>query len=370
VSRAPSLLRGARGALLLVIFSATPPAAAANARSTNRRVDLVVARPPETAEMQQFEAALRGMLVAKGLGLASARKATITPEDVALATTASADEAASILARVFVDFAVPGHATLFLIDPRGGRIHVRRVTLDHGFDAVARASAVFVIEQSIDALLEGREIGVTREEYQRSVAAPAPAPAPAPATAAPGPPSVPVPPTESRARLRLAGGYEGVAMGSAAYQHAAKILVAARFARLQVAAAARVAAPISIAGAGAQAQLWTSGFSVSGAARFLSIGNLSVSAGLGGGLDLTRVEPAVSAPNVQAAAAFWAPGPSLQTFVEIEHLFGKISVAITLGVEAHLLAERYTVRIDSEARDVFVPRRVRPQAALLVGTVF
>ena len=134
VSRAPSFLCGA---LLLVIVSATSPAAAANARPTNRRVELVVARPPE--EMRQFEAALRDVLVTKGLGLASARKDTITPEDVALATTASVDEAASIVARVFVDFTVSGHATLFLIDPRRGRIHVRRVTLDHGFDSVARA---------------------------------------------------------------------------------------------------------------------------------------------------------------------------------------------------------------------------------------
>ena len=212
--------------------------------------------------MQRFEAALRDVLVGKGLGLASARKDTITPEDVALATTASADEAASIVARVFIDFTAPDHATLFLIDPRRGRIHVRRVTLDHGFDAVARESALFVIEESIDAILEGRDIGVSREEYQRSVAPPPPAPSRRPA-----PPPAPAPPApRDAARLLLAAGYDGVALGSGAYQHAAKLVVAARLARVQISAAARFAAPLSIAGDGVQAELWTGGVSVSGAA--------------------------------------------------------------------------------------------------------
>ena len=43
--------------------------------------------------MQRFEAALRAALVRKGLGLTSARKDVITPEDVALAMSASPDEA-------------------------------------------------------------------------------------------------------------------------------------------------------------------------------------------------------------------------------------------------------------------------------------
>ena len=295
------------------------------------------------------DAALRGGAAGcageEGLGLTSARKDTITPEEVALATTASPDEAASIVARVFIDFTAPDHATLFLIDPRRGRIHVRRVMLDHGFDAVARESTLFVIEQSINAILEGREIGVSREEYQRSVAPPAPAPAaPSPPSVPAPPPSAPAPPTTSGTRLLLAGGYDGVALGSGAYQHAGKLVVAARLARVQISVAARVAAPVSIAGDGVKADLWAGGVSLAGAARLLAWGQLSISAGLGGGLDFTRIAPTVTAPDLQAAAAFWAPSPLLRTFVEIERLFGKISVSIALGAEALRCAERYTVR--------------------------
>ena len=102
----------------------------------------------------------------------------------------------------------------------------------------------------------------------------------------------------------------------------------------------------------------------------LIIGDLSVSAGLGGGLDVTRVEPTVSEPDLQATRVFWARGPSLRTFVEIERLFGNVSVAIAVGAQAHPLAERYTVRIGSDTREVFVPYRIRPEAALLVGVLF
>jgi hypothetical protein len=359
VTRSRALLCGAIPLVIYYAAAACPVAAraAGTARPANRRVELVVVRP--TQGMQPFEAALRDVAASKSLGLASASKDTITPEDVALATTAPPDEAASIIARVFIDFTTPGHATLFLIDPRRGRIHVRRVTMNDGFDAVARESALFVIEESIDAVLEGRDIGVSREEYERSVAPPPPVA-----------PSPPAPPVANGARLLLAAGYDGVALGSGAYQHAARLVGAARLARVHISAAARFAAPLSIAGDGVQAELWTGGVSVSGAAKLVGVGDLSVSVGLGGGVDLTRVAPTVTSPDVRAVAVFWAPSPLLRTFVGIEQLFGKVSVAIALGLEVHLLAERYTVRTDVAARDIFVPRRIRPEAAVLIGVLF
>src|SRR5262249_13846350 len=136
------------------------------------------------------------------------------------------------------------------------------------------------------------------------------------------------------------------------------------------AVAGRVAAPLSIAGDGVQARLSAGGIGLSGAARLFGFGQLSVSAGLGGGFDLTRIEPTGTAPDLQAAAAFWARSSSVRTFVEIERVFGKLAVAVALGMEADLLAERYTVRTGSEARDVFVPRRFRPEAAVLIGAMF
>jgi hypothetical protein len=354
VSRPPSLLCGT---VLLLIGSGTARAAASEGGAAHRAVDLIVGAPAKEAQL--LEPALREMLAAKGVEVATTRKTAVTAQDVA-AAIAPPKEASPPVARALLDFTVPGEATLFLIDPRRGRVHVRRMALAHGLDAVARASVRLIVEQSIDAILEGREIGVTREEFQRSVAPP-PAPAPIAPAAAPPP---------SDAHLQLAGGYEGVALGSGEYQHNAKIVFAARFTRVQLAAAARFGAPVSITGDGVQARLSSGGVSVSGAARFPSFERFQVSAGVGAGLDVTRVEPTVTTPDLQPAAAFWASGPSLLAFAQIERVFGGLSVAIAGGAEVHLLAERYTVRTATDTRDIFVPRRVRPAGALMVGVLF
>jgi len=318
------------------------------------------------------------MLAAKGLEMATTRKGSVTTEDVAAAiappeeahrdaTQGAPPGATSTVARVLLDFTVPGQATLLLIDPRRGRVYARRMVLANGLDAVARASVRFVIEQSIDAILEGRDIGVSREEFQRGVAPPPPAAGPAPPAPAPAPMAAPTPPAHQRL---LAGGYEFVAMGPGTAQHAAKVMVATRFSRVQIAGAVRLVAPTTITGDGVEARLSTGGVSASAAATLVSLGSFSVLAGLGAGLDLTRVEPTVTAPDLQPAGAFWARGPSLQAFAQVERFFGSISLALAVGAEAHLLDERYTVRTSSETRDVFVPRRVRPAAAVLVGVVF
>jgi len=360
VSRAPSLLCG----ITFFVIGARI-ALAAPSEGPRRSVDVIIGATAN--EIQLLEPPLREMLAAKGLAVATTRKAAVTAQDVA-AAIAPPSEATPPVARVLLDFTAPGQGTLFLIDPRRGRVHVRRMALAHGLDAVARASIRFVVEQSIDAILEGREIGVSREEFQRSIAAPPPPPAPPPAPV-PGPPTAP-PPPPAESRLSLAAGYEGVALGSGEYQHAARIVFGARFTRLRFAAAARIAAPVSIAGDGVQARLASGGVSLSGAARILSLENLFLSAGLGAGLDMTRVEPTVTMPDLQPTAAFWASGPSLLAFAEIERVFGRFSVALVAGAEAHLLAERYTVKTATETRDIFVPRRVRPAAAALVGVIF
>jgi hypothetical protein len=364
VKPAPSLLCGA-----LVLFTGARTAPAADAtRPAARQVELIIGATAN--EMQLLEPSIRELLAAKGLAVATTRKRSVTTLDVAAAIAPPQEATATpTVARVLLDFTVPGQATLLLIDPRRGRVYARQMALAHGLDAVARASVRFVVEQSIDAILEGRAIGVSREEFQRTVAPPPAAVEAPPPPLAPAP--VPAPAAEPpRSQWQLAAGYEAVALGSGDYQQGAKLLLAARFARVHVVAAARLAAPLSIAGDGVQARLSTAGVSASAAGNLLQRAELSVRVGLGVGLDLTYVEPTVTAPDLQPVPAFWARGPWVAPFAEIERLFGKLSVALALGAEIHPLAERYTVRTASETREVFAPRRVRPAASLLVGVVF
>jgi hypothetical protein len=342
---------------------------APDATPNGRRVELTIGA--KANEMEPLEPSIRELLVAKGLDVATARKLVVTAQDVA-AAIAPPNEAMLNLARVLLDFTVTGQATLFLVDPRRGRVYVRRMALPHGLDAVARASVRFVVEQSIDAILEGREIGVSRDEFQRGVPPPPPLPPSPDEARSPGAPA-PVPsaaPDPTRSQLLVAAGYEAVAMRSGDFQHAAKVAIGARVARLVIAAAARLAAPITIVGGGVHAQLSTAGVSVAGAGRLLNRGGFSVLAGLGAGLDFTRVAPVVQTSDLQPATAFWALGPSMRPFVAIERFVGRISIAVAVGAEVHLLDERYTVRTSTETREVFVPGRVRPAADMLVGVAF
>jgi len=346
--------------------------AAPEARPAGRRVELMIGAPVNEAEA--LAPSIREMLAPKGLNVITSRKSIITAEDVA-AAIAPPSEAVPSLARVLLDFTVAGQATLFLIDPPRGRVYVRRMALAHGLDAVARASVRFVIEQSIDAILEGREIGVSRDEFQRNglpsrpVSPPPPQEAPAPVAPVPT-----APPAAARAatspQLLLAAGYQLQVMGSGEFQHAGKLAVAARFDRVVIVLSARIAAPISIAGDGVTARLTTAGVSVSGAGRFLDAGGFSLLGGLGAGLDFTHVAPAVLTPDLQPASAFWALGPSLAPFAAVERFFGRISVAVTAGAEIHVLDERYAVKTTTETRQVFTPGRVRPQFEALIGAAF
>jgi hypothetical protein len=357
-------------AVLLLVGSRICQGAETESPPASRQVELVIGATTNEADL--LESSVGDLLKAKGLTVEATREKAVTAQDVA-AAIAPPKEATPSLARILVDLSAPRQATLFLIDPRRGRVHVRRMPLAHGLDAVARASVRFVVEQSIDAILEGRDIGVSREEFQRSTLPPAPAAEVSPvAPVLPPPPPAPSAPTPSPPGRQwlVAGGYEAVAMGSGEVQQALEISVSRRLAILHLGVAARFAAPTSVSGDGAEARLSTEGASVWGAAEPLASENLSLRAGLGAGLDFTRVAPAVTTAGLQPAAAFWAASPWLQPFAALEWTLGRISVAISVGAELHPLDERYTVKNGAQASDVFVPWRLRPAGALLVGVAF
>jgi hypothetical protein len=370
----------AGGAVLLLLCACARIGLAGEPRAVARQValnvELTVGGTANQVEL--LEPSIREMLTAKSLTVVTTRKTLVTAQDVA-AAIAPPTESTPSLARVLLDFTSAGQATLFLIDPRRGRVYVRRMALPHGLDAVARASVRFMVEQSVDAIREGREIGMSREEFRRqeiqpSAVAPletSPATRPTmevPPAAAPAP--APPAPMPSPTRLLLAAGYELVALGSGEYQHGARVAVGARLARVQIAAAARLAAPVSIASDGVRARLSNGAVTLSAAGRILCLGSLCVMAGLGVGLDLTRVDPVVTTQGLQPAPAFWALGPVLQPCAQAERLFGKLAVAVAVFADVHLLAERYTVTTGGGTRDVFVPSRARPAGALWLGWLF
>lgn len=320
------------------------------------RVELVIAAADD--DFRPLERTIREAIAGRDVELVSTRKDRITPADVLGATVAPAGVGEPTVARVLLDLGTQHEATIYLVDNLRRRVHVRRLPLDNGFDGVARESVLFVVERSLDEILAGREIGVTWDEYQRSVE-----PAAAPAAA-------PMPPVTQPRRVSLAAGYEASAMGTGVYPHGPRVTLGVRFARVRLGGALRLQVPVTAGDDTATARLTTAGGALSIAATLFSRRDLFVAGGAGVGLDATRIAPTASSPDLQPAPPFWAGSFNLRGFTEIEQIIGRLSLSAVIGLEIYPLAERYTVAAAGGVRTVFAPHRLRPVAALMVGVLF
>jgi hypothetical protein len=360
-----------RAVAALLVISALPRllmAAEPALDGAGGRIELVTAATGD--DLRPLERTIRDAIAGRNLELVSVRKERITPNDVLTATLAPAGDAAPIVARVLLDLGEHDEATVYLIDNLRRRVHVRRLPLEDGFDTVARESVLFIVERSLAAILAGQEIGVTWDEYRRSLEPVAPAPTPPAPNVVPVVGPAPAPPATGPRRVSLAAGYEGSAMGTGTYPHGPKIAVGRRLARVRVGGALRLQAPMTVGDAAVDARLSTAGGAFSIAATLFSRQNLSVAGGVGAGLDATRIEPAVSSSNLQPTPAFWAGSLNVRAFAEVEQLFGRLSVALAIGLEVYPLSERYNVAATDGVRSVFVPHRIRPVVGLLFGVLF
>lgn len=133
------------------------------------------------------------------------RVAHIDPRDVAQPVPCEP----GVVARLFVDLEPPSSMALYLADGGAKRVFVRRFVLDHGLDLVALESLELVAQSSVETLLAGKELGIEREEYGRSLP--------------PRPPAEPravIAPAPKRATaLRATGFYEITLLGPDVIQH-------------------------------------------------------------------------------------------------------------------------------------------------------
>jgi hypothetical protein len=104
--------------------------------------------------------------------------------------------------RVWLELRRPERATCFIADQHGERILIRHLTLEAGLDEVAREQLGHIVESSVQALLEGGEIGVSRTEAAAELGVSEPAPPP--------PPPAPEPPAPPPAREPATAGWVGL----------------------------------------------------------------------------------------------------------------------------------------------------------------
>jgi hypothetical protein len=111
----------------------------------------------------------------------------------------------SLLAYLWIDAAADHEVTLYITDAATERVFVRRIGLEHGLDTVAVESLALVAQSSLEALLAGKIIGVTRDDYEHSLDVAAPPPKPAPVPVKVEPPAPPMPEGQGTTFGRPAG---------------------------------------------------------------------------------------------------------------------------------------------------------------------
>jgi hypothetical protein len=324
----------------------------------------------EPASTAALEEVIRELLDRLPVQLEWTIASAIDPRDVLERREVEED----VVARVWIDLSDAERARIYVANAGSDRFLVRFVPLEHGYDEVARESLGHIIESSVDALLAGGEIGVSREAAEVEVAEAMPD-----RTPPPRPIEAPVVRTATDraegARVSIGAAYQASALASdPLFLHGPAIFVAVGVPRgWNVRPLAWVGAQwvlpydwsrISIGarfeGGGARAAL---GFETRVDPLVLFRGMIGI------GIDLAWVTPWAQEPaRARPAFLFAAPIAILGANFEIA-IAGPLALAFGLSLEADLAGNHFDLQSDDgTSTAVLAPWPVRP--ALWLGLAF
>jgi len=356
--------------LLLAGAVALPRAGTAAERE---RVNAVLASDP--AATDRVLAALSASLDGQGVDLVAVTAARIDPLDVAHSTLDRS--VAGPVAYLWLDL-MATQPTMYLLDVRSGLVYVRPLAVRADPDPVELELIRLVVDSSVEAILKGRALGVSRDEFERSLAPapapeaapkpelepkPEPAPKPAPESQ-PAPESRPAP--ESESTWAIAAGYSGTMLSADSVAHGPELSAERRWPRFRLGVTLWQQLPLAVTRGDVNMRLLSSGIHLLAAFPAAITSHLSASLGLGAGVDATRVTPRGNG----AQPAFWATDPLVLAMATIEHAFGAAVVSVCIGVDLDLLATRYLVARSDATSVLWSPWRWRPYAALRFGFAF
>lgn len=273
-----------------------------------------------------------------------------------------------LFARLWVDAMASLEITLYITDASAERVFVRHIGLDHGLDTVAVESLALVTQSSLEALLAGQRIGMSRDDYEHSLEA---APASARAPAKPVAPAPQLPEVESivlqPSRWQLAAGYQLEAWDGATARHEAAIGISYERWALRCGADLFTTWPVQFHSGESGAELFSNGFRVQISRPVTLPRQFHFVPGLGFGIEFSRIRPELSSPDAQPASPYFAVDPTLRAVLGIERSFGRWSLRGVLGLDFALRPVRYVVTRQSETDVVRTPWRERPFGAIVVA---
>ncbi|HVT08307.1 MAG TPA: hypothetical protein VHO67_12690 [Polyangia bacterium] len=341
---------GRLGALLALLVFAGPAAAQAPPR-----VEVVVAADPAVAG--GVAGALHDSLARQGLGVDTSVAPQIEPAQ--LVHPPEARTAVGLVARVWLDLSAAQPTMYFLSEP-SGLVYVRPLAVHSAPDAVELELIRFVVGGAVQALLEGQPLGVTRAEFARSLAVPPPPPPP--------PAAVAIPP-----RWMIGAAYSAARLSAGVIAHGPGLIGARLWPRLHLGVILLQRLPVTLdsPAAGATSPPVSASLTASGVRLFAArpahlTPRLWASAGLGAGVDVTRVAP--GGPG--ATPAFWVTDPLLLGMGSVQRAFGRFVAGVDAGVELDLIAPRYSALRPGQSVTVWTPARWRAFAGVRLGLLF
>ena len=354
--------------VLFLLVASTVALPRAGEAEERERINAVLAGDP--AAVEKVVAVLRASLDRQGLDLVGVSAARIDPIDVARFPLDRSPTGP--VAHLWLDLTAT-QPTLYLLDVQSGLVYARPLPIHPDPDAVELELIRLVVDSSVEAILRGRALGVSRDEFERSLAPPPvpeppPTPTPTPTPARPpAPEPEPAPAaTSRRGNWGIAAGYFATMLSTASVAHGPELGAERRWPGLRLGLTLSQEFLQTVTSADVGMHLLSSGIRVSVAFPKAITSHLAASLGLGAGVDATHVTP----NGTGAQPSFWVTDPLVVAMATVEHAYGELVVSVRVGVDVDLIAPQYLVAGSDGPRVLWTPSRWRPFAALRLGLLF
>lgn len=331
-------------------------------------VEVAWADDPRRAEVQIAGPLERVTLVEQAVGeplsrlpivVSSSRAAAVDPKTV----IDRSPNAADAFVRVWIDLAVENQVTIYFVDSAWERILVRHITLERNLDDVEREEIAQIVRSSVEALLSGATIGITKEEA-RDLLLPKPKEKPKP------PPVV----VEDRPRhvrrrapprlppaLEVGAFYEGELYAKTLWHgpglfagvHTPEPLGLGGRLTLQY------RAPATVEGDHLGARIQAIALRALARASYQK-GNLGACGAAGLGADITSTDPTQVTADSAPENSRWDVVPVFRALGGGGLVFGSIGVWTVVGLDVDLMKTKFTVERGGETHTAIDVSLVRP----------
>jgi hypothetical protein len=302
---------------------------------------------------------LRRSLERIGASVTFSRLAKMSPAEVAAVA-----KRPSKAVTVWIDIGTPKVAAIYMTE--GKNVFARRFDLDRVFDSVALDLLDVVVTSSVETVLSGQPLGVTREEFARSLEQRSPVRTETPAVA-PIPAPVPADEPTSSLRFFVAGFYEGSLVERTVPIGGPGVRLTGRWDSSWFAFGLHGRLPFEVSGDGATVRFAPEGLRLSAGHVFPLRRQLVLIVAGGAGVDATQVQSVSTRPGVSPVASFFAMDIVVRPSVELERRFRRLTVGVAAGLDASLVQSVYAVGATPATVPFWTPWRFRPVVALLVG---